>query len=308
MIEVDRLPRVDQHRTRRLGVARARPQSGVILLGCGREPMITVDGDDRRRAVRVARRQRNLARVEQLAGLDHPSPVGQPLGEHRVVAAPCDMNAPHRARPLVESGGAGEQQRRVLVRRAPPAVLAGERAVLPRHPHRVELARPAAGERAQLVGVLGHGQRHRQAAQQVRPVPVVRELGRDGECPVELERHVEQETGDLVDGTNGERAAVVRVRSGEKRGDQSRPVGWKPSRPGRPGYPSRAPGTTETGATTSGAPRTSGRDSWWRFELDAGGQRCAPVHDRRRAGRHVDDDVARPAAEVQHVSPCWRRA
>jgi hypothetical protein len=122
VVEVHRLPRVDEHRARRGGVARPGPQVAVELLVAG-EAVGGVHRDDLGRAVRLARFERDLAGVQQLAELEVAPAVGQPLGEPRVVAAPGEVGAPHLAGPLAEAGSAGEHQRWVFVAGAAAPVL-----------------------------------------------------------------------------------------------------------------------------------------------------------------------------------------
>ena len=97
--------------------------------------------------------------MQQFAALHVSTAVGQTFGIHRVVTAPGDVHTPHLAVPFTEADFAGEQQRRMFMRRATAAVLGRPRTTAPRMAHWVQLARPSSVERQQLTRM--RGQRYR---------------------------------------------------------------------------------------------------------------------------------------------------
>ena len=257
--------------------------------------------------VRLARRQHDLAGVQQLAELEQRRPSGSRSASIVWLPLHADVDAPHLARPLAEPGRAGEQQRRVLVRRAPAPVL-GERT-----PRRATAGEPG-GTRApsgpwnvqQLAGVLRQGQRDHQAVEQVRPSPIVRHLPGTVQCPVaELERDVEHADRRRRRPARSTSVlpAVLRDESARSAATSARPRG-SPSRPGPAREAAAVLGHDETGATTSGAPATDGRRASDSCRRGRPRRRAAPpVHDRAGARRHVDDDVGCPARRWISAQP-----
>ena len=166
VVEVDRLPGVDEHRAwRASGWVGSRPQMAVESLRGRRQAGAGVDGDDLRRAVRLAGLEDELAGVEQLAELQVPPPVGQPLGEpaRGCRSRPGGRPRPRRATrriPRVPANTSGGCSCDVRPRRFSAVV----RTVGPGERGRVQLARPAAGEAIRARRrVRGSGKRDRRA-------------------------------------------------------------------------------------------------------------------------------------------------
>ena len=200
-----------------------------------------MDRDDLGGRVRLARFEGDLAGMEQLAQLDDPPTVGQSLGDHLVVAAPGQMDAPDLALPLAEPGRAGEQQRWVLVRRAAAPVLGEHGAVRPRPPIRLELASVPPVERQQFAGVLGQRERDAQPVEHVPVVALVRDHHLHDQRVAELERRGEPQAGDRVDRLDDE-PAVGQLVSGRTESAPTTPghaTGDRATLPGR-GSPNRA--------------------------------------------------------------------
>ena len=123
-VEVDRLPRVEDDRSRRARVAGTRTEEVVDaprqLVESGR----AVGADEPRARVRLARRQAHLSGQQQLSPAeDGVRPGREALRVHAVVSAPGDVHSPHLARPEAEPARArDEQQRRVVATFSPPAL------------------------------------------------------------------------------------------------------------------------------------------------------------------------------------------
>ena len=212
-------------------------------------------------AVRLAGEQRQLAGVQQLAELQVAAPVGEPLGEDRVVAAPGQVCAPHRSAPLGVARRAREHERRVLVGGSAAPVLHRVRAVLPGAADGVQLAGPAARERAELASVLRHRERDREPVEEVAVVSGVRDLGPHHERLVELEHDGECQPGDDVARIHRCSAARHLVAGRDEQRRPRRAPAPVPGESGTPGDPAACSGTTETGATTSAEPPTIGRSN-----------------------------------------------
>ena len=103
VVEVDGLPGVEHRRpgTPRVGraVAHVPVQPGAEPVETGVRP----DRDDLGRPVGLARPEHDLVRAEQLGGGQDRPAVGTPLGTHRLVTAPGEVQAPHRAVPVAEA-------------------------------------------------------------------------------------------------------------------------------------------------------------------------------------------------------------
>ena len=175
------------------------------------------------RAVAGARRQRDLAGLQQFAELEVAAPVGKDLGEDVVVAAPRQMRTPDLPCPLAEGSRAGEHQGDVLVRRAAGAVLGDERPTFERRPVRVQLAGPTPRELQQLTGL------RRERKGDVEPLQLirvgcarVRDRDADGQGIGERHRRLEDEHGDVIDGDSYQDSVGTGVRSvGEARRPRS---------------------------------------------------------------------------------------
>ena len=198
VIEVHRLPRVEHDGSRSVAMGGRRAHDGVELPARRTEASRRVDRVHRRGPIALAGPQHDLAGMQQLAELDHRPPVGQASGVEARVAAPRQVNAPHLAVLLAEAGGAGPQQRRVLVRGAAAPVLRQERTVVERPPARMELAAPPPVERQQLGDVRRQRQGDRQVVDPVVVVALVDQLGREDDRPagVAIHRGDESEGGD----------------------------------------------------------------------------------------------------------------
>ncbi len=138
--------------------------------------------------------------MQQLPGLHVAAAIRKSLGEHRVVAAPCEMHAMHPADPLAEAAPTGEQQRRVLVRGPAAQVLGDDGTVVPRGPDRVELSGPTTFEAEQLVGLLGQRQADRQRIERVPPICDVRERRPNAEDVADGDLGRDRQPGRIVDG------------------------------------------------------------------------------------------------------------
>ena len=213
VIEVGGLPRVEQHRPRPRGMRRQRADVTMELLRRGRQTIRGVHADDRGRAIRLAGLEREFARMQQLAELDAPSPVGQVVGDHGVIAAPREVQAPHLALPLAESRLAREHERGALVRRAAEPVLDEPGAHGPRTALGVQLAGPATVEGEQLGGVGRHRDTHGEPVEQVAIRRSVDDRARDLERDAEPDLADQLELGGLVDSTHATpRARATAVR------------------------------------------------------------------------------------------------
>ena len=118
VIEVDGLPRVQEHGALSLGVRRQRADIAMKVLAGRCQPVAGVCADDSGRAVAGARLQDHFSGVQQFTHLHTAPAVSMQLGRHKVVAAPGKVHAPHLARPFRETGFAGEHERWLFVRRA----------------------------------------------------------------------------------------------------------------------------------------------------------------------------------------------
>ena len=311
VVEVHRLPGVHQHRPGCDRMGRARSQVAMELLGGCRQPTIAVHGDHLGGRVRLAGFERQLAGVEQLTELYVSSSVGQPFGEDRVVAAPCEVRPPHRAPPLPEIGRAGEDERRVFVGRATAPVLGGVGAVRPRNTHRLELAGPATRERAELTGVLRYGKGDRERVEQV--ALVVAGVGQpcpDDQGVIELEVDVEREPCDRVVGVDHQPVAVEFVPDAlDRRGEPRCPRRATPAMAEQPrsagvarsvlGYDRQR--ADDVGRAVHQRALDRRHDIVDVVRVTEAVERRAPVHDPRRTRRCVDEHVTRAPPQMDHV-------
>ena len=151
-------------------------------------------------------------------------------------------------------------------------------------------------ERAQLVGVRGHGERDGRAVEQERRRSPVLVSSTRASRNTSSRRNATSSASSATSSTASRRRGARPSRvcdSGRNRGAQSRRRGGDPISPGRPAKPMPCSGTTASGATTSSAAAN-----------DRSRQRAQRVEiDRRRpsrrpqwrivghAGRQVDDHV-----------------
>ena len=119
VVEVDRLPGVEHQRSRARAVARLGALVAHQRAGQPVEPLGRVHEDHRGRGVGLAGCQPHLAGRERLATAEHrrvrAGPLGEPLDEVLVVAAPRDVRGPHLARPEAEARRAGHHEQRRVV-------------------------------------------------------------------------------------------------------------------------------------------------------------------------------------------------
>ena len=110
VVEVDGLPSVEHHRTRRGRVVRARPQVVVEGVADAVQPARR-PGGVRLRARRAPRpgARTTSPEAEQLGGAEDGVPVWAPLGPQPAVAAPAEVHAPHLARAVAEARRAGRE-------------------------------------------------------------------------------------------------------------------------------------------------------------------------------------------------------
>ena len=168
VVEVHRLPRVEQHRTGRRRMRRtARGGGGGI-------PMWPVSGHRRNgpRRRRGSSYDSPGSRATSPGWSSSPSwtmrrPSGSRSANSIVVATPRQVDAPDLALPLAEPDGAREQQRWMLVRRATAPVLGERGAARPRPAMRLELTCVPPVERQQVAGVLGQRERDAQPVEHV---------------------------------------------------------------------------------------------------------------------------------------------
>ncbi len=201
MVEVDRLPRVDEHLPlcQMSGPRGGATQEVVEPRGDGVEALARPGADQPRGLVGLAPGQHHLAGGEQLAAAEHRLALGRPLGVRRLVAAPRDVDGPHLAGPEAEARRPGAQQQRRVVAGAtvPAAALPGP--LVPGKPLRHPLPDPPARQVEQLGGLV----RHRQAPtdrHHLQPVPTgVRDGGARADQPLgrerELHPHLDLERG-----------------------------------------------------------------------------------------------------------------
>ncbi len=159
VVEVRRLPRVDQHRA---GVARAwgvPPQPAVDPGAGGVEAPVGEGADQPGRGVRRTLAQHHLTGSEQLATTQQALPLRRPFGVRRVVAAPGDVHGPDLAMAEAEPGGAGRHEQGRVVAGAAVSALAHVGAEQPGAALGHPLAAPAAGQVQQLAGPRRHRQR-----------------------------------------------------------------------------------------------------------------------------------------------------
>ncbi len=199
VIEVDRLPRVQQHRSRRARVRRTASNRAMESPRGRREAVGRMDGHDVGRGVGLTRFEHDFARMQQLTALHVAATVGQPIGQQGGVAAPRDVHTVHLARPLAEPGAPGEQQRRMFVRCASPTVFRHDGAELPRRAYRVELPSPATLEPQQFDRRLRQRQRHRQRVERVATVGDVGERCSDAQHVVDHDRGGQRQAGHVVE-------------------------------------------------------------------------------------------------------------
>ena len=146
------------HRPRAARVVRPRAQMGVEARGHAVEAD-AVSGVHPRAGVALPRRERDLARQQQLAAAEHGDAGRQPLGVGDVVAAPRHVHRPHlargacrsrRCRPRGSAARPGPVRPRRFSRECTPTTK-GSRCG-------DALAAPAPGEVEQLGGHRRHGQ------------------------------------------------------------------------------------------------------------------------------------------------------
>ncbi len=209
---------------------------GEELAGGGGEAVVAVDGDELRRArttgqarVRPHRRaaahpagaraaRRRAARRAERGCRSRPD--GLPTRE--------PDHSPNPVVPANSSGGLScdVRPRRFSLVNVP--LLHATRIGL-------QLACPPPAERAQLVGVLRNGERDGEGTEVERLGAGVGQLERDRQHLVELERDVERQFGDVVDGAHGEAFALVCVRLGPEPGRPVTSAGAGPDQPGPAG-------------------------------------------------------------------------
>ena len=240
VVEVRRLPGVDQHRTGSPGARRVPAQPGVQPGRGVVQPVRRPGADQPRAVVALPRREHDLARAEQLAPAEQALALGGALGVGLVVAAPGDVGGPHLPVAEAEAGHpGGQQQGRVVAGAAVPA-LAQVGADQPRPALRRPLAAPAAGQVEQLGGAGRHRQRgaHGGEHQRVGTAFVTEVRSRTSPSRVSSRASSTSQPASSV-GTpqphHGVRAVVV-----------DRPV--PPGHPGRPGGAVAGPGRSPSSA------------------------------------------------------------
>ena len=212
VIEVHRLPGVDQHGAGPSAVRRSRADVAVVRPAGVGEPRRGVGAEHRWRRVRRARVEDDLAWPEQFPGRGDASAIGEPFEAQVGIAAPREMDAPDVAVLFAEAVFTRPDERRVLVRRAPCPVLHVDRTAQERLAVRVQLAAPAPVERDDVDGVGGKGDRELEVAERVRRVADVGDGGSHAQQPagVELDVGFEFQPGDFVPSDDRDVARVGR--------------------------------------------------------------------------------------------------
>jgi hypothetical protein len=168
VVEVDRLPRVEDDGPRALRVARPRAHERVQRRTQTIETAVEPGRVQPRRRVGLAVLEHDLGRAEQLGGTEGAGAVGQPLRPVGGVTAPAQVHAPHLAGAKGESRRPGDHEQRRVVAGASLASLAQPRPLAERAALGSALAAPAAGEVEDLARHRGEGQRDAELVGAVR--------------------------------------------------------------------------------------------------------------------------------------------
>ncbi len=167
VVEVDRLPGVEHDGPRLAAQVGHRPDVRVQPCAQAVEPFVGPAGEHPRRGVGLTGGEHHLTRGEQLTAAQPGVPLGGPLGQALVVAAPRDVQPPHLPGAEGEARGACDEEQGSVVAGAAVPAAAQPGALLERQPLRRPLTRPAAGEVQQLTPAARHGQRGQHAADRV---------------------------------------------------------------------------------------------------------------------------------------------
>ena len=159
MVEVDRLPGVQQHRPMPARVVRPGPH---VVVEAGRQSVdaLAVARERPGRRVRLPLLQDDLVLLQQLGAAQHPGTVVQPLGVDVLVAAPAEMDAPDLTPLEAEAGRSGHQHVRGVQARSPHPGLARPDADRERRPLRDPFHGVPTGEVEQLDGRRRYRQDH----------------------------------------------------------------------------------------------------------------------------------------------------
>ncbi len=240
VVEEHRLPGVQQHLARAVGVLRSGPELPVEPPREGIEP-VPPGADQPGRGVLLAALQPDLAGQQQLAAAQQP-PAGEGvLGAQHLVAAPGQVHAPDPAGAEAEAGMPRTHHRGGVVPRPAAPGLAHPLALV----EGAALRRPLVGVPPGHVQQLGRLGRHRQRGLQVGDLVGLRRGVPDaGTQPHETARqHLELGGDHQVSGAVGAHAAepdrpvavLLQVVGDAVEGHRPRAAGAAPEQAGTPG-------------------------------------------------------------------------
>ena len=183
LLEVDRLPGVQDDGSSTALQVRERTHVTVQARAQPVEPRVRPAAQHPRCGEGLARTQHHLAGTEQLPTAEDAMPLGQPLGEAHVVAAPRHVQPPDLTGAEREPRRTDDHEQGGIM--AGPAVpsCATPRPLLPWHPLGGPLAAPPSGEIEQLAGPRGYRQRRQQVGYHVAAVARVGERVVEGDHP-----------------------------------------------------------------------------------------------------------------------------